>query len=533
MVLRSILGISIALSATVVAHAEETMSSGLAMLYGARPARDAACDLVGRTIAAGTFEAMGMTAIGIDSRFRAVVNQAVDSEAVYSEIMNILPNTDGRVRAGSVPWMVLNSPNPAAKRAALQLQMQSAWSYLAEWKNGSSVGIAVPSLRFSRLVDVLEAKFGELGTARLSPASRPFPLFAQSPRLDYRAEMDHFTKRADATALCVHSFPKYTDTCSGAFVDTVLAFAPKQYAGDTGQFYWLLDPIMREVLEDPAYERPILQLAADLLRKVRTAEEQGTVDSDFVTEAYRLFAREVPKGSPLGMDRAWKLLAAYATQGASFGILETFIDRRVAPRLAALEVISSAVNYLDAYAELDGGKYFSLPRMFAGDCRITKPYHFWLSAYAAREAVEKRGRSIGSALVISHMLGYLYEFGAKSNGRADLAKVFRKGGLFSAHNDSLRLSILTKDLGALYGAEFGKYARVKNPVIDTGDQYRALRGAARESGCVGDSLEETAFFYRTPFFGNFAKLGHMRRIIGCFEKTLAIHASKGWKEFAY
>lgn len=513
-------------------RAGELLPPGVAELYASRPVREASCDAVGSVIAAGTFDAMGLTANGIDLKFRSLVNTSRDAEEILSEVRNIIPNSGGRVRAGGVPWMMLNSPNPAAKRAAMHFQMQSAWNYLLERRIRSAGDPQLfPSLRFSRLLDLLEQEFTELGK-EAAPGGRMKPVIPISAKTDYREQIATPGNLLGASALCLRAFPSYTETCSGSFLSSLVRLAPKFYANEYGQFYWLLGPLMNEVFRKPEYEKPILMAAALVMQRIRTAESTGKVEGDLMTDLFRMFAREAPGNPGLANERTWKTLAAYATQGASFAILENYVDSAAAPRLGALEIISAGMNYLDAFAEKEGQRFYSLPPFVTGSCRITKPYHFWLSAYAAFDAVAHRGRSAAAAAVESHMLGFIYELGARSNGRGDIGKVFRASGLHSVHNDSLRLSVLAKDLGALYGAKFKTYARGKR-IVDVSAKYHALKNAARQSSCTEDTPSSDPTFGDVPLLGVFARLGVESKVIGCFEKSLAIHSLKNWSEFDF
>lgn len=488
------------------------------------------CAAFGSEIALGTYDVLGFRERGIDSGFRSAVQNSKDPQAILAEVFNVTPPTAGRVRAGSIAWMMLNSPNPAARKAAYLLQVQSAVELLAE-REGIALSPTKRSYRPSQ--SALLAKAKELLTKRLAAKAwtkrPPLPqakLFNVAPAYDYAGELA--LAELAAPIACASVFPTYVASCLDGLPKLLKRAAPKVYRGEYGQFSTVMDPLLASVLTDPKYEGALLRTALTMLGHYESGEKGAKITTDVFMDLLRSFMKEgFATNQSLGL--AWNVLGAYGTQGAAIAVLEPFVHPATQYALAALEIISAGMGALDLFTDPESRRFYSLPTAVRGACRFAKPYHFWLSAFTAYRLHRNLGTE-AQPVVLTHLLGYLYEAGSRTNGREILAKAFTREGLLSPHNDSIRAAIVAKDLGAVFGAGFARYLN-KTGALDFDQKLGSMRRAAKPAACTEKDLAGV------NSSGGVLSSIHLilknAKLMSCFDDVIVPHAIKSWSEIEF
>lgn len=497
------------------------------------------CAAFGAEIASGTYDVLGFRDQGIDSGFRSAVNSSKDPQAILAEVFDITPSTGGRVRAGSVSWMMLNSPNPAARKAAFLLQTQSAVELLAE-REGVALSPGRRSYRPSQPALLAKARTFLLerlgskaltsrpphGMRRKEPSLAAAKLFNIVPTYTYADEL----AMADlgAPLVCASVFPSYATSCLARLPALLKKASPKVYRGSHGQFSTVLDPLLGIVLTDPKYEAPLLRAALTALDRFEAGEKGGKIATDVFMDLFRAFIKQgnAPAAS---LDYTWNVLGAYGTQGASIAVLEPYVHPSTVYALAAFEIVSAGMGALDLFADPDSQTFYSLPSAVRGACRFAKPYHFWLSAYIAYH-LRKTGLTEAQATVLTHLLGYLYEAGSRTNGREFPAKAFTRDGLLTTHNDSIRAAIVAKDLGAVYGAGFARYLN-KTGALGFDQKLGIMRRASKPAAC--GEKDVTAVRSQGGVLSSIHLLLKNAKFMSCFDDAIAPHAIKAWSEAGF
>ena len=211
-----------------------------------------------------------------------------------------------------------------------------------------------------------------------------------------------------------------------------------------------------KVFIDPTYYKPVLKTAQLVVERVKDFEEGyfskvnlfDDLKSQFVLHG---FSQEE------ATERAFNVLGAYGVRGASISYA-WFIRKKNKPVYDAFTFLSAAISYLDKLGFKQGIMY-SLPRQIHTDCLYGKPYHFWMSAWIARE--QSKISTSKASIETAHLSGMIYELNATFNERS-VNRVF-KDDAFSPRVNQARFDNIHRGAGAYFGAYYGK----KDLSVDT------------------------------------------------------------------
>jgi hypothetical protein len=162
-------------------------------------------------------------------------------------------------------------------------------------------------------------------------------------------------------------------------------------------------------------------------------------------------------------DHAWNLIAVWAARWPNTDFLMPYSNHNNYHTILSLDIISSAIPYLDSLASEKGLSAYSYPPTVKTKCSYGKSYHFWMSAFLTREISRQTGDPVG-AMYAAYLAEIGYQMKSKTNGR-DPARVF----MVDAHdvaNNKLRIDVAFGSAGAVYGMQIASKKNVGTLQID-------------------------------------------------------------------
>lgn len=123
--------------------------------------------------------------------------------------------------------------------------------------------------------------------------------------------------------------------------------------------------------------------------------------------------------------------------------------------LKALGFIAAAITNLDYKRDREELPLYSYPKEVKTSCNNSKPYHFWMSAYNARELVNKDGFSAETARLASFATEKAYQitrnsrFSANSNSTLSNITTYP---VYSPTSQIVRTDLAYAAAGANYGS---------------------------------------------------------------------------------
>lgn len=204
----------------------------------------------------------------------------------------------------------------------------------------------------------------------------------------------------------------------------------------------------KEVVTDPVYYRVFHALALRMLDRIG-----GRVKSDdrLFDDISRLFQDEV-KDPKLAKEYTWKTMGFLATAGTNLAFHTGIVCGGPTPEKNALHevlyVIGMAPVIIDRLTAPQGYLY-SYPREVNDVCDYGKSYHFWMTAYLAREVAKQTGNETAAAAA-AFTAEKGYQFLTQTAGR-DPSQPF-KANAFSNYNNNIRLDLTQAAAGAWFGA---------------------------------------------------------------------------------
>ena len=206
-----------------------------------------------------------------------------------------------------------------------------------------------------------------------------------------------------------------------------------------------LGPLFLELATEDRYRTPLIEVARLLLNKVDIGDSSQDIFSDIAKIAQE-------SGLPLLESRslAWKIMGLYGSAGANMYLRNRFFGiQQNNPAIAnALNLIASAIPYLDSLAKLEHRRY-ALPRGLQATCDQGKSYHFWMAAFLARE-LTLRGSSPQGAAAAAYSAEKGYQLFSNTAGR-DPAKIFQMNEFYPITN-TIRMDLVYAGSGAIFGA---------------------------------------------------------------------------------
>ena len=218
-------------------------------------------------------------------------------------------------------------------------------------------------------------------------------------------------------------------------------------------------PLLNKVLNDPSYNNGAAKAALKILARVETKSLTGNVFDD-IFDSYK----EAGMNEKDANEHAWNLIAVWSTRGANISILNDFATTDNLHTLKALSIISGAAPYLDQLRIDNGINPYSLPPEVKSTCTYGKVYHFWMSAYLAREIGNETGDPVGG-MYAAYLAEMGYQMKSQTLGR-DPNRAFVTE-TYSTANNKIRIDLAHGSAGAVYGMKAASGKKIDSMSIDT------------------------------------------------------------------
>jgi hypothetical protein len=201
----------------------------------------------------------------------------------------------------------------------------------------------------------------------------------------------------------------------------------------------------KKVLGDPIYLNVIKQVALKNVRMIRNGQTPQSRLFDDLNAAFRAELHDPRKA----IENTFNLLGILASNGNdSFNY--TPCRRQVSKNFsAAIEMLSLSSVVLDRRTAKKGFLY-TYPKEVNSVCDYGKNYHFWMTAFLARQAALRTSDATGSAAA-AFTIDEAYQFAKAGGGGRDPTKPFKENS-FSNYNNNIRLDMAQAAAGAWFGA---------------------------------------------------------------------------------
>ncbi len=212
-------------------------------------------------------------------------------------------------------------------------------------------------------------------------------------------------------------------------------------------------PVIRKIIEDPMYAEGASRAALKIMSKVDASGSGRTQFGDLFADIYQSYVEAgiPPKNAE---EMSWDLLAVYSARGANINMLFPYASGKAGSKtLIALESIAIGASVLDA-ATHQSGYLYSIPKQISTVANYGKPYHFWMSAYIARESA-KRFHSESAAQTAAALSELGYQMFSVTNGRHELFQSILSTGQFGVEAYKTKIDLAFGFAGASYGAKIG------------------------------------------------------------------------------
>ncbi len=243
-------------------------------------------------------------------------------------------------------------------------------------------------------------------------------------------------------AACAEVTLKFVECARGiediAQIMDVRTFREKQFS---------LLPVFGEVLGNENLHAGIILAAKRIAKKVESGHAPA---GDWYSDLVQAF-KDAGLPSSDAMESAWKAIGIISTSGSNLMTRLSMLGATEAyPEVSlSLMAMAGALPLLDVRSE-NSGHLYSYPPQIQTSCNQAKPYHFWMSAYLARELV-KRGYSPESAAsaVYTAEKGYMV-FSDSGDRRPERSMMVPE---FDSFNNVMRMDLAYAGAGATFGSE--------------------------------------------------------------------------------
>lgn len=214
--------------------------------------------------------------------------------------------------------------------------------------------------------------------------------------------------------------------------------------------------VFDKIVNSQRYDEGLKIMANKMLKNLKSP---GQVRSDVFTDMKESF-RQAGYSAEQAEDLAFDVMGFIATGGTALNVRVSKVvfagDRW--PTITALTTIAAAMPVLDFYTAKMGNIY-SFPAGVQGQCDTSKAYHFWMTAYLAREQV-KEGIDPEAAAAGAFTVSKAYHVTGNLTNR-------RQGALLAHRPYSPTTNIVRADLSyASAGAVFGAGADLSKKSIN-------------------------------------------------------------------
>ena len=292
--------------------------------------------------------------------------------------------------------------------------------------------------------------------------------------------------KVGAFVLCELFKSPHSAQCAGAvdYLHAQLTSGPK--TANLGNAF------LAPILTTPVPEKGAIRAVSKVLDRLATKDFNGHLLDD-VREAYLAEGFSGKEAE----QWAWDLVFASFVHGQNgYSMLEAKFDRDYNRwTIAASIVISSAAVVLDSMARENGAEMYTLPAGVHSSCDNGRPYHFWVTAYSARNAA-LNGKSPDASVWSAYLLDAAYQMLSISEGRS------RRGNSSQAfdgpNNDGARLDLSFASAGAEFGVDSTRETNSVLPRPSVDERYEKLWQASRRPSPRNSKSERI-----TPGYLNF------------------------------
>ncbi len=211
------------------------------------------------------------------------------------------------------------------------------------------------------------------------------------------------------------------------------------------------------------------------------------------------------------VEATWNTLGAISNGGQNTSKrTDTFDPDWTLQKSVSLNLIAASMTYIDMKKEDKGYPLYSYPKEVQTTCNTQKPYHFWMSAYLARE-LRKQNISEDTAerAVYIAEQGYQIRRGAAATTNSILTRE-----PFDPAHQIVRTDLAFAAAGAVFGAQSMNKNPMKNlnvsaaivSLIDAGAVKKAIPKAEAEKLNLLDS-----YFKWTEIFAPEAALSKIKK----------------------
>ncbi|MBX9767197.1 MAG: hypothetical protein K2X47_08000 [Bdellovibrionales bacterium] len=310
----------------------------------------------------------------------------------------------------TIPWRLQDLTRPNVVRAAYLLQHHWAQKMIDRFSKGISPREV---LRRAAAAPVKQYSNATLAYSETVLAS----VLASKPA----SELDLLLKNSQR--LCAQFLdPK----CSAAVADVLKVMDPRWVGnkyigiGTNACCVGVSHPaILKRIWTDPDLVQGLAIYAGRLMDHVSKGKPQmGDLLTDLV-DAFKSVGFSLKKSQ----DLARVVLGFYGTRGASIAFFEGSVTEENLPVMVAMYMLTTGIGVVDAERMATSTSY-TLPKNLPSTCGMGRPYHFWMASELSLSLLDK-GYSPRTSAIASHLVGKLYEFGAKVLGR-DPMKIYKE-----------------------------------------------------------------------------------------------------------
>ncbi|RYZ90693.1 MAG: hypothetical protein EOP06_07605 [Proteobacteria bacterium] len=240
-----------------------------------------------------------------------------------------------------------------------------------------------------------------------------------------------------------------------------------------------------------------LRLAAlKVQSRLKDPSAPGDVYSDLV-QSFRRTGATIRDAD----EAAWKVLGLIATGGQNIDVrMKSLLPggkraHTMPQNMAAISLISVAMTALDSERNLRKLPLYSYPSSLVTTCDNAKPYHFWLSAFNARELVlkDKLGETASRNASFATQKAYqLAREDLAGNGGSRFSGILRKNS-YSPASQIVRTDLAYAAAGAEFGASIASSSKAQRISVDR--KIGSLLAESRPLPKLSEAEEDT---YRLP-----------------------------------
>lgn len=204
-----------------------------------------------------------------------------------------------------------------------------------------------------------------------------------------------------------------------------------------------LPQLYEEILTNNDYQKGLKYFAKQLAHKIKNKNYKGNLFKDmqnaFLHEGF---------SQDKAYEYTWNTIGLLSTAGPNIVTrLSSLLNTYYTDTADSLALIALALPVMDANSLQEHNQIYSYPPNIKSQCNQGKPYHFWMSAYLARE-LRKSGISEASAAAAVFIIQKAYQMLSNTQGR-DSAAAFMDG--------SLSPSSIVKRIDMNYSAAASKF----------------------------------------------------------------------------